>query len=229
MVHIIQSDPEVPAGIVGEELQRRGVEQVVVRVFAGDAVPDPAAVKAVIALGGAMGANDDRRYPFLTELKRFLGELARLDAPFLGICLGGQLLSVATGGVVTSNSYGEKGMYAITLTEAGRRDRLFAGLEDGFPTFQWHNDSFSIPPGAVRLAMSHGCPNQAFRIGRRAWGLQFHPEVDEAIVRDWSSWTPETAAMTEEFVAAYRESEAEYRRVSRRLVANFLEILGLTT
>jgi GMP synthase (glutamine-hydrolysing) len=224
MILIIQNDPEVPVGIVGEELQRRGVEQTVVRLYDGEQLPELSAISAVIVLGGAMGANDDARHPFLTELKRFIREVVEQEIPYLGICLGGQLLSAAMGGKVTSNSNGEKGTYSIMLTGEGTEDRLFRGISHGFISFQWHNDSFSIPPRAVRLAFTGGCHNQAFRIGPRAWGLQFHPEVNQDIVREWSSWTPETAARTEEFVAAFQERETDYCSVSRQLVANFVEI-----
>ncbi len=229
MVHIIQSDREVPAGIVGEELRRRGVDQVIVRLYDGERLPPLAAVSAVIILGGAMGANDDDRYPFLTGLKRFLGKAAALEVPCLGICLGGQLLSVAGGGEVTSNACGEKGSCSITLTDEGLRDRLFHGFDRTFRSFQWHNDTFSIPPGGIGLAYTDACRNQAFRAGSMAWGLQFHPEVSGDIVREWSSWTPETAERSGEFVAAFQESEDEYREVSRRLVGNFLEIAGLVS
>lgn len=227
MIHIIQSDREVPTGIVGEELHRRGVEQAVVRLYAGDRLPFLSSVSAVIVLGGAMGANDDAHYPFLSDLKRFLGETVAKKIPCLGICLGGQLLSTATGGEVTSNACGEKGTCSITLTDEGTRDRLFQGISRTFSSFQWHNDTFAIPPGGVRLAHTAACRNQAFSVGPVAWGLQFHPEVTCGIVREWSSWTPETAALSGEYVAAYQKCEDEYRGVSRQLVANFLKVAGL--
>lgn len=226
MIHIIQIDPDVPVGIVGEELQRCAVEQTVVRVYDGESLPGVSGVAGVIVLGGAMGANDDTRYPFLTELKRFMATLVEQEKPLLGICLGGQLLSAATGGVVTSNANGEKGTYSIMLTDEGGADPLLRGVGQAFISFQWHNDSFSIPEQGVRLAFTESCHNQAFRIGSRAWGLQFHPEVNHEIVREWSSWTPETAARTEEFVAAFQEWEDDYRAVSRQLVENFVEIVS---
>jgi len=227
MIHIIQNDPEVPVGIIGEELQRRGVEQKVVRLYDGEQLPGLTGISAVIVLGGAMGANDDARHPFLTNLKQFIRDVVKRDIPYLGICLGGQLLSAAMDGKVTSNSNGEKGTYSIMLTGEGAEDRLFHGIEGGFISFQWHNDSFSIPPRGVKLAFTATCHNQAFRIGARAWGLQFHPEMSQNMIREWSSWTPETAARTEEFVAVFQEWETDYRLVSRQLVANFLEIAGI--
>lgn len=227
MIHIIQNDPHVPAGIVGEEPQRRGVEQTVIRLYGGEQLPELSAISAVIVLGGAMGANDDVRHPFLDDLKQFIRVVVEQEIPYMGICLGGQLLSAATGGEVTANTNGEKGTCSIMLTNEGAEDRLFRGIGHSFISFQWHNDSFSIPRGGVRLAFTGTCHNQAFRIGPRAWGLQFHPEVNRDIVREWSSWTPETAARTEEFAAAFQKREPGYCSVSRQLVGSFLEIAGV--
>jgi GMP synthase-like glutamine amidotransferase len=108
------------------------------------------------------------------------------------------------GGELYAGRDGEKGTYSIMLTDEGREDRLFHGVGHSFISFQWHDDSFSIPPGGTRLAFTGTCHNQAFRVGRRAWGLQFHPEVSREIVAEWSSWTPETAARSGEYLAAFR-------------------------
>lgn len=222
MLYIIQNDAEVPPGLVGVELDRLGVTWTTVHPYRGEPLPRIGATAAIIVLGGAMGANDDLSYPFLTELKAFLREVAARDIPCLGICLGGQLLAASLGAAVTSGIHGEKGTYSVMLTPEGADDRLFRGIGQEFLSFQWHNDNFAVPEGAVRLAFSPGCPNQAFRVGTRVWGVQFHPEVDERIVREWSSWTKETAARTEEFVAAYRAGEADYCRVLRQMMENFL-------
>ncbi len=227
MIHIIQNDPEVPPGLVGEELDRLGAAWRVVRPDLGEPLPEPGETRGVICLGGAMGANDDSKHPFLAELKSFLREVAARDIPYLGICLGGQLLASALGVDVTSGVHVEKGTYSVMLTPEGADDRLFRGINREFVSFQWHNDNFAVPEGAVRLASSPGCPNQAFRVGTRVWGVQFHPEVDERIVREWSSWTRETRSRTEEFVADYRRREADYRMVCHHMVKNFLEAAGI--
>lgn len=227
MVHIIQNDGKVPPGIVADELGRLGVEQRIVRLHRDEALPELSAVSALIVLGGGMGANDDERHPFLTALKRFIARALERDIPYLGICLGGQLLSLVTGGELASGSSGERGTYSIILTDEGRGDRLFHGMGHGFISFQWHDDSFSIPPEGTRLAFTGTCHNQAFRGGRRAWGLQFHPEVNREIVAEWSSCTPQSAVRSGEYVAAFREWEEEYVLAGRRLVENFVRIAEL--
>jgi len=222
MLYIIQNGPDVPPGLLTEELIQFGVKWTTVHPYRGEALPELPDTEAVIVLGGDMGANDDGRHPFLTPLKAFMRVLVDKEIPYLGICLGGQLLAAALGADVTSNVHGEKGTCSVSLTGAGAEDRLFRGVSREFVSFQWHDDSFAVPDGAIRLAFSEACPNQAFRIGPSAWGLQFHPEVDERIVRVWSSWTPGTSSRTDEIVAAYRAAEAEYCQVLRLLTKNFL-------
>ncbi len=227
MIHIIQNDREVPAGLVADELRRQGLESRLIALHNGEALPELSACSALIVLGGSMGAADDRRHPVLAELRRIMARAVAEDVPCLGICLGAQLLSLALGGELHSGRDGEKGTYSITLTDEGRGDRLFQGVGQSFISFQWHDDSFSIPPGGTRLAFTGTCHNQAFRVGRRAWGVQFHPEVNRDLVATWSSWTPEAAARGGEFVAAFREWEEDYFRVGRQLVENFARIAEL--
>jgi len=227
MLYIIQNDPDVPPGIVGEELKLLGVDSTLAHPYLGEALPDPAQVSAAIVLGGAMGANDDASYPFLTGLKDFIRDVVKRQVPYLGICLGGQLLAAAMGAEVASNTSQELGTYSVMLTEEGSEDRLFRNIPEAFITFQWHNDSFAIPQKGVRLACSPSCHNQAFRVGPCAWGLQFHPEVDAGIVENWSSWTVETSSRTGEIIAAYREWESDYRAAARILVGNFVAVARL--
>jgi GMP synthase (glutamine-hydrolysing) len=226
MLYIIQNDPEVPPGIMASELERRGVDCTVLHPYLGDALPAFSEIAAVIVLGGAMGANDDSEHPFLSELKDFIRGVVECGIPFLGICLGGQLLAAALGAEVASNTFPEQGTYSVMLTEEGSGDRLFDGISPAFITFQWHNDSFSIPKGCVRLAFSGSCRNQAFRAGEKAWGLQFHPEVDAAIVANWSSLTAETADRTDDIVAEFRRWESEYLEIVRKLTGNFVAVVN---
>lgn len=228
MLFVIQNDPEVPLGTYAEYLAELGVAFRVVSPYAGDALPEPAASDAVIILGGAMGVHDEAEHPFLAGVKEFIADTVARQVPLLGICLGGQLLAHVLGGTVTAGSpWGEKGTLPVILTDAGERDPLFAGIDHLFTTFQWHQDSFAIPPGAEHLASSPGCPNQAFRFGPNAYGTQFHPEVNRQIVENWSSWTPETSARTAELLADFDAAASAYDAASRRLLENFLRIAGL--
>lgn len=226
MIYIIQNDPDVPPGQLTEELDILGQLWTVVHPYRGEALPPVPDMAALIVMGGAMCANDDATHPFLGAVKAAIKEVTAKEIPFMGICLGGQMLAAIAGGTVTAGAYGEKGIVPLTLTEEGLNDALFNDIADPLITFQWHDDSFSIPPAGVRLAYSEVCPNQAFRIGPCAWGLQFHPEVNEQIVREWSSWTEETASQTDQFVAAFREQQLFYREVIRRLMINFSGLIS---
>lgn len=224
MLVVIQNDPEVPLGAFADQLAEAGVPSRTVRPDGGEALPHAGEASAVIVLGGAMGVHDTDRYPFLAEVKGFIRECAAAGTPFLGICLGGQLLADALGGRVTSGACGEKGTMTVRLSPEGARDPLFAGMPEEFVTFQWHNDCFAPPGGAVLLASSPACPGQAFRCGANVYGLQFHPEIDRQILQLWARGTgPDADRLLADFVAR----EDAYRSASRLLLANFLRLARL--
>jgi GMP synthase-like glutamine amidotransferase len=191
-----------------------------VHLYADDSLPALAEASAVIVLGGYMGVHDEADYSFLVPLKRFIQDAAEAGTPLLGICLGGQLLAHVLGGEVRSNHRGEKGLKEIHLTSAGQDDPLFAGLPPAFSAFAWHNDSFTVPPGATHLAASAVCPGQAFRY-RNAWGVQFHPEVDASIVESWSAQYDPQA----EHLAAFIARETVHKKLAKHLLQNFLASL----
>jgi GMP synthase-like glutamine amidotransferase len=221
MIYIIQNHPEVPAGIYGELLKTARIPFQTIRPDLGESLPAPQSATAVIVLGGYMGVHDEGEFPFLVELKTFIRDGVAADVPFFGICLGGQLLADVLGGEVTAKERGEKGLCQLTLTAAGQSDPLFAGVPSVFTAFQWHNDSFALPSGAHLLASSADCPGQAFRYGR-AWGVQFHPEVDLEVVRSWSRESYNTA----EYQKNFSLGEIELRSFGTRLLGNFLAIAG---
>jgi len=221
MFHIIQNDPEVPPGNLTANLRDLGVPVRVCRPYCSEPLPSLEETQGVIVLGGAMCANDDQRHPFLVQVKGLIREMVAQSVPYLGICLGGQLLAAATGGRVVANRWEELGTLAVELTTAGGEDRLFAGVAPRFNSFQWHHDSFDIPADGVLLAGSPACPHQAFRIGPCAWGTQFHPEVTEEIIRAWCAWDPATRGRGDELVAAWR-AEENYDATARRLLENFV-------
>lgn len=219
MLQIIQNDPEVPPGNIIDYLT---IPHVVHHPYSDGFLPEPEQISALIVMGGAMGANDDARFPFIGDLKNLIRSVVAAEIPYLGICLGGQLLAAALGARVVSGRWEELGTLYVSLTEAGKADSLFEGITEEFSTFQWHHDSFDIPEGGVLLATSAACPHQAFRIGTCAWGVQFHPEVTGQIIRDWCAWDRSTSAGTEGLVAAFNDISASYHSTARQLVTNFL-------
>lgn len=228
MLLIIQNDPEVPPGNFNDTIGELQVPCRIVHPYKSEALPPVGDIAAAIVLGGAMGVHDTAKHPFLIGVKAFIQSCVQTETPFLGVCLGGQLLADVLGGRVDANSpYGEKGSLPVSLTAAGEEDPLFAGIPRDFISFQWHNDSFEIPAGGTHLAFSAASPGQAFRFGPCAWGTQFHPEVDRPIVDCWARWTKETAPAAEQFLADFARTEKAYLEVSRLLLGNFLLLAGL--
>jgi GMP synthase (glutamine-hydrolysing) len=138
----------------------------------------------LVALGGPMNVDEIERYPFLAKDVQWIEQAIAADMPFLGICLGSQLLAKTLGAKVYPNGVKEIGWYPVELTPAAADDPMFA--QSGMRImFQWHGDTFDLPFGAVHLARSAVCENQAFRYGRYAYGLQFHIEMTAAMIDDW--------------------------------------------
>lgn len=164
-----------------EVLTERGLASQTVRPDLGQPVPpDPSAFAGVIAMGGPMGVYEEDRYPWLRDEDRLLRAAIARDQPALGICLGSQLIAKADGARVGPGPEKEIGWYPLTLTDDGRKDLLFAGFPEAF---EWHGDVFDLPAGAVNHAASARYPHQAFRVGRRVYGLLFHVDVTAPMVR----------------------------------------------
>lgn len=218
-------------GRLGEWLAERGWELDVRDVEAGDRLPaDLGDHHALLVLGGFMSVHDRDRYPHLVRTEELLRRAVAGDIPVLGICLGGQLLASALGGKVTRNPVREIGPDRVALTDAGRADPLFTGLPAEIPVFQWHGETFSdLPPGAAWLASSPACAHQAFRVGRRAYGVQFHFEVTEAMVAAWAeAYADELRAARgltpEQLVDEFRATAPAVAAAGSRLAANLLAL-----
>jgi GMP synthase-like glutamine amidotransferase len=168
-----------------------------------------------------MGAHDTASFPYLETVRSVMRQALAVQVPLLGICLGGQLLAQVAGGTVASPSpHGELGICQVDVNPAGAADPLFAGVPSTFTTFQLHNDSFTVPPAATLLASSGACPAQAFRLGSCCYGLQFHPEVDRAIVTCWGDSLKPPRDLLSGFLAA----ESAFNAASHTLLANFLAL-----
>ena len=216
MIIVVQNDPLVPAGLAGERFEYEKVPYRTVRAYESPDFGNREEISGVVMLGGTMCVHDTDRFPFLRDVKRFIAELLRRGTPYFGICLGGQLLAEVLGAPVHRNRFGEKGPRAVSLTEGSLDDPLWGALPKEFITFEWHDDSFDLPAGSIRLASSESCPNQAFRWGGVFYGLQFHPEVCETIVRGWSG-------NDEQCVSEFKRVEEAYRNASSAVLDTFIE------
>lgn len=181
---IVLHNPKGIMGMVGSKLQARGYQLEVFCPLQGDTLPSPETVSAAVIFGGSMSVNDSDKLPPLRMEMDWIHAFVNMDKPYLGICLGAQLLARSFGGSVAHHhsKLVEIGYYHIYPTVEGFNN-LFANAPDKF--FQWHNEGFTIPPDAVKLAASDLYPNQAFRIGKNAYGFQFHPEATRAQIENW--------------------------------------------
>ncbi len=192
-VAVLQHIACEPPGVYEDVMRERGASMIRVELDECGRLPAAGTFDAIVAMGGPMSVNDDAHLPWLAEEKAFIGSAVRAGVPFFGACLGVQLLAASLGARVYAGPSPEVGLLPITLTEAAREDPVFAGLPAEVLTLQWHGDTFDLPGGAVRLAGSPHYPNQAFRFGRAAYGVQFHLEVSPAMAEEWSG-VPEYAA-----------------------------------
>jgi GMP synthase-like glutamine amidotransferase len=175
-----------PPGAFEDVLVAAGADIHRVELDEGDALPPWQDYVAIVAMGGPMSVNDDADLPWLTAEKQAIAEAVRAGVPYWGSCLGVQLLAAALGARVYQGTQPEVGVLPVTLTDEGQADPVFAGLPAEFLTLQWHGDTFDVPDGGVLLASSPAFPNQAFRVGRAAYGVQFHVEVTERMAREWA-------------------------------------------
>jgi GMP synthase (glutamine-hydrolysing) len=175
-----------PPGVYEDVLVERGASVHRVELDEGERLPDWREFAAIVAMGGPMSVNDEQDLPWLRAEKEFIAEAVRAGAPFFGACLGVQLLAVSLGGEVAAGPVPEVGLLPVFLTEAAANDPVFAPLPRELLTLQWHGDTFSLPGGAVLLASSPAYPNQAFRWGRSAYGVQFHLELTREMAEEWA-------------------------------------------
>jgi GMP synthase (glutamine-hydrolysing) len=146
---------------------------------------DLTAALGLVILGGPMNVDEGDKYPHLVKEVQWIKQALEAGLPVLGICLGAQLLAKALGAKVYPNGIKEIGWYRVDLTPHADRDALFEGGGKRITVFHWHGDTFDLPLGAVRLAQSPECRNQAFRYGRSAYGLQFHIEMTAELIDSW--------------------------------------------
>lgn len=221
---VVEHHHKPSVGVIGETLHELGFETPTVWCASGEALPPGHHEhEGIVVLGGAMTALDDERCPYLPGLARLIRDFAEADKPVLGVCLGAQLIARAFDAVLRIGGPLEFGFHTVTPTAAAASDPVLRHLDRPLPLFQWHTDHYELPQGAVHLAVGENHENQAYRIGRAVYGMQFHFEVTEAQVQaqidetpgfddqvpDYREWLPD------QFAAHEQESNAFCRNVTR--------------
>ena len=160
----------------------------------------------------------------------FIKKALKEEVPFLGVCLGSQLLAKACGAQVTKSPVKEVGWFKVKLENLAKQDVLFKGFEGEMDVYHWHEDMFAIPQNGVRLATAQGCPNQAFRVGKHGYGIQFHIEVTEPIITDWcrnylKSNDPQLQKKAKDMIETYRKKKGRFNKTAEKIYRNFEEII----
>jgi GMP synthase (glutamine-hydrolysing) len=177
---------------------------------------------AVIIMGGPMSVNDNSS-GLLDELGLIERALLK-DVPLLGVCLGSQLIAKALGARVYRNTELEIGWEKVWLTEAGKDDPLFGKTESPETYFHWHSETFDLPSGAEWLAYSEKCRHQAYRYGRRVYGIQFHPEITAEMITDWCG-QPVNCRDVEQLAGPIDARLHDQREAAGRILGAWLELL----
>jgi len=231
MILIIKHiDIEGP-GTLGDFLKSQGEPFRIVELGAGEPLPDdPREFKAVVVLGGPMNVYEEDRFNFLKPENEFIQKVLNAEVPFLGICLGSQLLAKAAGAKVVRSPVKEIGWYQIQLTQDGKKDQLFKNFKPEDPIYHWHGDMFQIPSNGKLLASAQGCPHQALKVGKNAYGLQFHVEVTDRSIKEWCEEYCETdlpgrGTHAKSMMDDYWKYKNIFDTQAQRLYQNFLEII----
>ena len=216
-VHVLEHVPFEGIGSMECWLAGRDANTRYTRFYESSKLPDPRQIDLVIAMGGPMSVNDELDHPWLASEKEFIRQSIRLGLPVIGICLGAQLIANALGARVYPGEHAEIGWFPVDAVDT---DEDVFRLPSGVPVFHWHRETFDLPTGAVLLAGSEACENQAFQIGQNIVGLQFHLET-----------TPESAALILEncrgdlVQGEYVQTEPVIREISETACAEINQIM----
>ena len=235
---VLQHERVEHPGIFREFLAEDGHTWDAVELDEGEALPELDGYDALWVMGGPMDVWQEEAHTWLVAEKAYIREaVEQRGMPFLGLCLGHQLLAEALGGTVGKAERPEVGVMDVMLTEAGASGVLFDGLPEVFPALQWHGaEVTALPPGAQVLATSPDCAVQAMKWGTRAYSMQFHMEVEPDTVRVWAD-IPEYAGALEAALGAGAVARLDadcaakmplFNEMAERLYINWLQATAKT-
>ncbi len=226
-VLIIQNDPPETLGLYETYLWERVPITLIKAYELPETEPFPPVndYDAFVIGPTPISANDALEHSFLRKEWSYLKEIADSGKPCLGVCCGGQMLSMILGGEVVRSPIKEVGGYTVSLTGDGLGDQLFHGFPDNFPVFHWHSDMFTVPPGGKLLAIGDPCPIQAYRKGN-VWGVIFHLEITSEDAKRWTKAYPDEPAVigktVEQVIKECEATEKDMNRLAGMLIDNFL-------
>jgi GMP synthase-like glutamine amidotransferase len=173
--HYFQHVPFEGLGSIEPWLVENGYKLTHTRFFESMDLPNHKMIDLLVVMGGPMSVNDEDKFPWLVAEKHFVREAIEFGIPVLGICLGAQIIANAMGAKVFRNPLKEIGWFPIHPVSSNSHSAFI--FPESETVFHWHGETFDLPPGAIQIAMSEGCENQAFQLGKSVIGLQFHLET----------------------------------------------------
>jgi len=225
-IHYLQHVPFEDAANIGGWALDRGHTVTRTRLYDDESLPSLDSFDWLVVMGGPMNIYEHDAYPWLVAEKKFMEKAIEQGKPVLGICLGAQLVADVLGGRVTRNRHKEIGWFPVSLTKEGEQAAVVEGFPDRFVAFHWHGDTFSIPPGAQKLAGSEVCTNQAFQYADHVIGLQFHLDysvesIEKMIRHCGDELLSSTYVQTAETIRKSYDRVAETSRLLYRFLDNF--------
>ncbi len=213
-IYICQHVPFEGAAGIGDYLSERGKKFNVVHVYRGQPLPQAEDLDLLVMMGGPMSVNDETEHAWLAPEKALTRECVRQGKRILGVCLGAQLIASAQGARVYPNHEREIGWFPVRRTPGAVQHSLGAAMPEEYPAFHWHGETFDLPEGAVWLAQSEACRHQAFALGGRVLGLQFHLETTPEVAEDWTR-----DGMFNEPAGPYVQTPAQIRAAPEKFAA----------
>lgn len=176
-IHSLQHVPFEDIGSMANDFSARAYTLTTTHWYRGDQAPDVHSFDALVVMGGPMGIYDEAIYPWLADEKILIKETINAGKIVIGICLGAQLIAEVLGGKVTRNVHKEIGWLPLQILPEASAHPIAQILAKYPGVFHWHGDTFAIPPGALHIARSEGCLNQAYVFNNQVYGFQFHLET----------------------------------------------------
>jgi GMP synthase-like glutamine amidotransferase len=208
-VAIIENTRITHHGQVGVALHEVGALIDLYRPWKDGVLPEPGSFDALVSFGGEQSALDDHSHPYLPRLASLMAEEAAAGTAVLGVCLGAQVMARGLGSVNQLGVAPEFGWCEVTRVAGAEADPMMSALPHRFPIFEWHADTYSLPPGAVHLAETAVAAVQCYRYGRAGYGMQFHFEASRAVARDWARTFPD---LIERIAPGWREALANWEQ-----------------
>ena len=212
-IHFFQHVPYEGPGCIDFWAQAKGHTLNGTKFYQNDTVPNIDSIDWLVVLGGPFSVNDAEKYDWMKQEKLLIEQAVKKNKTVIGICLGAQLIASVLGAKVGPNEKKEIGWFDVKLNDTAKQSEIFGFMPESFTAFHWHEETFDLPKHAKLLMSSEACTNQAFQVGKRVFGFQFHPEVTSGILNEMLEGYDKNQESVE-FVQSYNEMIEKSENIS---------------